>query len=188
MKKTKNLRLYTSLFCLSLVISASVAVVHADSTQNVTVTYSTPSISYEVVIPSTFSLNDSNTLTFSLSEDSDLMDCYAVMVSLDQTCFARESQDEVDTKYPYIYLYQNGNTSSTYKRAYTLTNYEDKQLFTYSTAVNGYDIVARLYDPNSETYTSQSGMTFHYVPGHSRLASDTSTPYSSKLKFKISGS
>lgn len=188
MKTQKHLKLYIALFCLSMLISASVAVVHADSTQTTTLTYTIPSISYEVNIPATLSLNDTSTLNFSLTPESQLNDCYAVLVQVDQTSFSVTSSDkETGDKYPYIILYENGVSGSSYKRAYTLTNYEGKSLYTYETKTNGYDIAARLYDQNSQSYSSEGGITFNYVPGHSRMSSDTSITYSGKIKFKISG-
>ena len=83
MKTQKHLKLYIALFCLSMLISASVAVVHADSTQTTTLTYTIPSISYEVNIPATLSLNDTSTLNFSLTPESQLNDCYAVLLQVD---------------------------------------------------------------------------------------------------------
>lgn len=188
MKRLSNFKLYLAIFCMSLLVSASAAVVYADSTGQTTLTYQLPAISYEVNIPATLSLNDTDTLHFSLTPESNLNDCYYVLVSVDQSSFSVTSYDKTsDNKYPYIFLYENGSTSSSYKRAYTMANYDNKQLYTYETKVNGFDTVAKLYDPNSKSYTTEEGITFTYVPGHSRMSSDTNTVYSGTLKFKITG-
>lgn len=128
----KHIRLYTALFLVSMLISATLVVAHADTQATTDVVYNALSPDeknhYEINIPSSVEITeDGGTMKVSIEDGYDLESDYQVSVSLASSTWTENKYQGTAPSYGYLYDYYfkmklQNDSSSSYALALDLTN------------------------------------------------------------------
>lgn len=134
----KHIRLYMALFLVSMLISATLVVAHANTQATTDVVYNSLSPDeknhYEINIPSSVEITENGgSMQITVADGYDLESDYQVTVSLDSSTWTEDKYQGSAPSYGYVYQYYfkmklQDNNSSSYTLALDLTNSLGKTL------------------------------------------------------------
>lgn len=134
----KHIRLYMALFLVSMLISATLVVAHANTQATTDVVYNALSPDeknhYEINIPSSVEITeDGGSMQVAIEDGYDLESDYQVTVSLDSSTWTEDKYQGSAPSYGYVYQYYfkmklQDNNSSSYALTLDLTNSLGKTL------------------------------------------------------------
>ena len=134
----KHIRLYMALFLVSMLISATLVVAHANTQATTDVVYNSLSPDeknhYEINIPSSVEITENGgSMQITVADGYDLESDYQVTVSLDSSTWTEDKYQGSAPSYGYVYQYYfkmklQDNNSSSYALALDLTNSLGKTL------------------------------------------------------------
>lgn len=134
----KHIRLYMALFLVSMLISATLVVAHANTQATTDVVYNSLSPDeknhYEINIPSSVEITENGgSMQITVGDGYDLESDYQVTVSLDSSTWTEDKYQGSAPSYGYVYQYYfkmklQDNNSSSYALALDLTNSLGKTL------------------------------------------------------------
>ena len=134
----KHIRLYMALFLVSMLISATLVVAHANTQATTDVVYNSLSPDeknhYEINIPSSVEITENGgSIQITVADGYDLESDYQVTVSLDSSTWTEDKYQGSAPSYGYVYQYYfkmklQDNNSSSYALALDLTNSLGKTL------------------------------------------------------------